>query len=235
MDGDIPQLFHVCCGGGLEAVKQFVAQNRISAADVRNCGVLCMVCATGHLKVAVWLTDQFGLAPADVDSAMAYLTDACGIGHLDMAQWIVHTFEITVEHLREYALEPFVKACQKGHLVLAQWLAAEFDLTAEDIRAEGALTALRLTCVAGHIAVVVEWLVNAFELTAADYNAEYDTTLCQVCFRGDVDMAMLLVNRFNLAAAYSYADKATAVSVARLSGSAELVRSLTAAFGLAVA
>ena len=73
MDGDIPQLFHVCCGGGLEAVKQFVAQNRISAADVRNCGVLCMVCATGHLEVAVWLTDQFGLAPADVDSAMTCL------------------------------------------------------------------------------------------------------------------------------------------------------------------
>lgn len=49
-----------------------------------------------------------------------------------MAQWIVRTFEVTAEHLREYALEPFVKACQKGHLVLAQWLAAEFDLTAAD-------------------------------------------------------------------------------------------------------
>jgi hypothetical protein len=48
-------------------------------------------------------------------------------------------------------------------------------------------------------------------------------------------MAMLLVNRFNLAAAYSYADKAVAVSVAHLGGSAELVWLLTAAFGLAVA
>lgn len=74
----------------------------------------------------------------------------------------------------------------------------------------------------------------AFELTAADYGAGHDTTLCQVCFRGDVDMAMLLVNRFNLAAAYSYADKAVAVSVARLGGSAKLVRLLTVAFGLAV-
>jgi hypothetical protein len=128
-------------------------------------------CRNGHLEVAQWLVEAFGLTAADVCADYnAALRLSCQNGRLEVARWLVEAFGLTAEDVRADDNAALRYSCARGHLGVARWLVEAFGLTAADARAND-YHALRISCASGHFEVA-RWLVEHFDLTAADACAD---------------------------------------------------------------
>src|SRR5581483_4710775 len=100
-------LRHACRNGDLDTLKQLLEQHvqlhDPKAKDVRSYGidVFHLACIGGHLNVAQWLFERFGLTAEDAKSSnnLAFLY-ACVNGRLSVAEWLVERFALTAEDVR---------------------------------------------------------------------------------------------------------------------------------------
>lgn len=142
--------------GAFNMLKKFVDAHPECASYAFRCA-----CWDGHLAVAQWLADRFGLTAEDAKYNNNYaFRGACMNGHLAVAQWLVERFHLTAEDAKSGNNEAFRGACRNGHLAVAQWLAKCFSLTAEDARSENNY-AFRWAREDGHLAVA-QWLTDNF-------------------------------------------------------------------------
>jgi len=134
-----------------------------------------LVCAEGHLKVAMWLYDMaIGLnSPINIheynDCAFMW---ACSNGHLEIAMWLYNldlkmNSSIDIHANNELA---FGWACSKNHLQVAKWL---YDLGKENNSLVNTNIdndyAFKWSCIYGHLEVA-EWLCTLCDKYQIDIN-----------------------------------------------------------------
>jgi len=82
---------------------------------------LRMACRNGYLNMAQWLTEHFGLTPADArmwnNEALRW---ACRHGRLDMALWLTEHFQLTAADAQAWNNQTLRLACGNGHLAVLQ-------------------------------------------------------------------------------------------------------------------
>jgi len=84
-------------------------------------------CENGHLDVAIWLADLFGLDAHDagqwcIDEESTPLADACFNGHLGVAMWLVERFALRAADARVDANLALRGACLAGRADVVRWL-----------------------------------------------------------------------------------------------------------------
>ena len=93
----------------------------------------CCACEYGHLEVAKWLVDTFGLTINNVrskDNFAFRLT--CENGHLEVAKWLVDKFGLNIADVKSQNNYAFCSACENGHLNIMQFLIGSFELLEDD-------------------------------------------------------------------------------------------------------
>lgn len=117
-------------------------------------GILAMTCNGGHLEMAKWLIDRFGLAQEDnrIEFSLA-LRFACGNGHLAVAQFLTERFVFTKEDIIRGNNRTLGAACSHNHMDAVQWTIEHFGFTPDDIRL-GNNHLLEQACVNGRLDIV---------------------------------------------------------------------------------
>jgi hypothetical protein len=192
------------CTGGLAAAQWLAARYEIKPADVRpapdHIRPLGDAVLRGHIAMADWLRDTFGLTdPADLDmgrslrhciarrdaAAVAWLATRFNIGPIVRANMNpgVHT------NLLQQAI-------QGGDITLVQLLVDKAAITVEDLRAHGGHL-IQVAAFEAHYDLVL-WLTATFGLCAVDFG---EFLLYRFSVRGALALLKWAVNRFGYTAA----------------------------------
>lgn len=87
-------------------------------------------CYSGHLEVAKYLVESFGLTGEDIrdydNFAFRY---SCTGGHLEVAKWLVETFKITATDIKDYKNRTLYWSHRYGHVEVVKWLEDTFYAT----------------------------------------------------------------------------------------------------------
>lgn len=152
--------------GNLEAAK-LLAETFSLKQDENNNRALQWACRNGHVEVAMWLSENFGLTPQDARANNnEALTLSCEHGHLEVARWLTNNFHLTTDDARSSDNAAFRAAIRNGHLEVAKWIAQQFSLSPQDVRANQN-EAFRCACRIGHLAAA-RWLTQEFKLNDQD-------------------------------------------------------------------
>jgi hypothetical protein len=161
-------------------------------------------CRAGHVHVARWIAQHFGLrwlSNIGRGRLRDLLCEVSSAGHSDVVQWLVSTFiwpsfmcpadQQSIGHAALHA------ACEGGRTEVAVWLEARFgcDLTKPD----GGGRLLVRVCAAGHLQTA-RWLQ---EKTRQPVTAMRDadgrvSIFAQACQNGHLAVAQWLVTEFRL-------------------------------------
>jgi hypothetical protein len=171
-----------CAQGELYLVIRLAEIFELEADDIRfdiqlgDSEALIVACGYGHLKVARWLADHFGLNAEDAKARCCMsLVAALKRGHQAVARWLIDRFNLTSTDVSfRYCCEAIR---QSGHPELLQWLEKEsrFNVRTEQAVSPGDI-ALRAASKQRR-PDVARWLFDRFGLTAAD------TTPCYPALR----------------------------------------------------
>lgn len=129
----IGAFYTACKNGDLDTVIRLGEDMTPDDARESNNYALLLACDNGHLAVAQWLTNYFGLTIEDVRTYdYRVFKQAYWKGHLAVAQWLAENFRLTQEDVRANNNYLLRWTCDQGLLISAQWLVNKFELTAED-------------------------------------------------------------------------------------------------------
>jgi len=172
----------------------------LTGAEVRahDNRILRLACGGGHLELARWLVDHFGLTAADAragrdSSSYTPLQLASARDRLEVARWLAGHFRLTETDAHLTHSYGFRAACANGHFGSAYWLAGYFGPAA------GAeyLTAFADAC-RGHPGTA-RWLAH-FRPAAADVRAGHNRALHAAFGDGGLGVARWLIEHYRLAA-----------------------------------
>ncbi|KAH3767925.1 hypothetical protein Pelo_16 [Pelomyxa schiedti] len=121
-----------CLQGNLPLVKFLSAAYSATPEDIRDNEneALRSACGHGHLHVAKWITQEFGLNKADAQCGdqNEALWQSFQNGHLETALWVMETFKFTTKDIPSWYLW---RACEYGSLHTIKWLANVVPLSIE--------------------------------------------------------------------------------------------------------
>jgi len=178
-------LLKVCRNGKLFQLKTI--SNHLAHVHVKNKNneAFRLACENGHLEVANWLVDTFGLTVQDArcDNNNCAFHAVCCYGRLEVLKWFVHTFGIIVEDASYKNNYTICYACCYGRLKVSKWLVDTFKITISDEKSDNNYA---------------KWLLDTFKLTIENARTDNNNAFHGKCLLEHLTILQFLIGCFQL-------------------------------------
>ena len=124
-------LYEACADGDLLQLESISEHLKIEHARSDNNFAFRVACGKGHLKVAKWLVDTFGLTITDVRSSdNDAFRRACYYGHLNILQFLIGRFQLSEDDYSQPVnlnwIRLMKKGCGEGNKFMVSWFVTNF-------------------------------------------------------------------------------------------------------------
>jgi hypothetical protein len=126
----------ICCQHGkFGTVKWLTATFSLTKQDIcanNICIPFHSCCASGNIKIAIWLKKKFCLLPTNINTRCAFGA-ACSGGYIFVAQWLVNACGATIDDAIANDNAIIKECCEKNYVELVTWIVDRFGLTGKNI------------------------------------------------------------------------------------------------------